>query len=188
MSKFDEILFSGEYYNCYQEDLVKYQLSRINLANKYNKTPATPAGIKKRVKLIKQMFREVGENPYIEPPFHANFGGSNVSLGKNFYANFNLVLVDDGRIIIGDNVMIGPNVTIATALHSLNAEERNSEKNQRNLPVAIGNNVWIASNVTILPGVTIGDNAVIAAGAVVTKDVPNNVLVGGVPAKIMKKI
>ena len=188
MSKFDDILFSGEYYNCYNPELLKYQLKHVQIVNKYNKTSATPFGLLKRKKLLKKMFREVGENAYIEPPFHANFGGSNVILGKNFYANFNLVLVDDGLITIGDNVMIGPNVVIATALHPLKAKERNSECNQKNLPVTIGNNVWIASSVTILPGVTIGDNAVIAAGAVVTKDVPANAMVAGIPAKIIKMI
>ena len=188
MSKFDDVLFSGEYYNCYDEELMKYQLKRVHIMNQYNKTSATPFGLAKRKKLIKKMFRSVGENAYIEPPIHANFGGNNVVLGNNFYANFNLVLVDDGLITIGDNVMIGPNVTIATPLHPLNAKKRNSENNQKNLPVKIGNNVWIASNAVILPGVTIGDNSVIAAGAVVTKDVPENVLVAGVPARIMKKV
>ena len=186
--EFDKILFSGEWYDTQDLKLVLYQERCINEMNKFNKTKASPLGLLVRMHKMKKMFGAIGDGSYVEPPIHANFGGKNVFIGKEFYANFNLTLVDDGKITIGDNVMIGPNVTIATPLHPLEAEKRLEKKNQRNLPVTIGNNVWIASNAVILPNVTIGDNAVIAAGAVVTKDVPPNVMVAGVPAKIVKEL
>ena len=128
-NRFDELLFSEQFYNCYDEDLLEYQLSCVNEMNQYNNTPATKEGIKQRQELLKELFASVGKNCYIEPPVHANFGGKNVWIGDNFYANFNLVLVDDGKIIIGDNVMVGPNVTIATAEHPLTIKERNGTNN-----------------------------------------------------------
>ena len=185
---FDKILFSGEWYDTQNLKLVLYQQRCINEMNKFNKTKASPLGLLVRMRKLKKMFGAIGEGSYVEPPIHANFGGKNVFIGKGFYANFNLTLVDDGKITRGDNVMIGPNVTIATPLHALEAEKRLSKENQRNIPVTIGTNGWIASGATILPGVTIGDNAVIAAGAVVTKDVPPNVLVAGVPAKVIREL
>lgn len=186
--RFDEFLFSEQYYNCYNEDLLAYQLKCVNEVNEYNKTPASLDSLKKRGEMLKGILGGCGDNVYIDPPFHANVGGKNVFIGDNFYANFNLALVDDGKITIGNNVMVGPNVTIITAEHPLKAKERNSQNNQRNRPVTIGNDVWICANVVILPGVHVGNGAVLAAGAVVNKDVPDNVLVAGVPAKIIKKI
>lgn len=185
---FDKELFSQQFYNCADKQLIDYQLRCINEMDQYNKIPATQDGVKKRGEYLKELFASIGINCYIEPPMHANFGGKNVWIGDNFYANFNLVLVDDGKIEIGNNVMVGPNVTIATAEHPLKAEERNSENNQRNRPVKIGNNVWIGASVTILPGVTIGDNAVIGAGALVNRDIPANVMAAGVPARVIKII
>ncbi len=184
--QYDQMLFGGEYYDCGDSVLLQYQQRCIEQMNAYNRTKATPSGLKKRAKILSALFAEVGKNPYVEPPIHANFGGKNVYIGDNFYANFNLTLVDDGKIVIGNNVLIGPNVTIATPLHPLDADQRKSKANQRNLGVTIGNDVWIASAATILPGVTIGDRAVVAAGAVVTKDVPAGTLVAGVPAKVIK--
>ncbi|MBQ4443204.1 MAG: sugar O-acetyltransferase [Clostridia bacterium] len=187
-ARFDEILFGGEYYDCADPRLMRYQLRCIEQMNAFNRTRATPCGMKKRAKIMRTMFGAVGEKPYVEPPVHANFGGKNVFIGDNFYANFNLTLVDDGRITIGNNVLIGPNVTIATPLHPMDVAGRNSKANQRNLPVTICDNVWIASSATILPGVTVGEGAVVAAGAVVTKDVPPRVLVAGVPARVVREL
>ncbi len=186
--KFDKILFSGEWYYCNDLELLMYQERCINYMNKFNKTKASPLGLVRRMKMLKKMFGAIGDESYVEPPIHANFGGKNVFIGRHFYSNFNLTLVDDGKITIGNDVLIGPNVTIATPLHPLDPEHRLKKENQRNLPVTIGNNVWIASGAMILPGVTIGDGAVVAAGAVVTHDVPPNVLVAGVPAKIIKDL
>ena len=133
------------------------------------------------------MLAEVGENCYIEPPLRSNFGGHHVHLGKNVYANFNLTLVDDTHIYIGDCTMIGPNVTIATASHPVLPELR--EKGyQYNVPVHIGRNCWLGAGVVVLPGVTIGDNTVIGAGSIVTKDIPANVVAVGNPCRVLREI
>ena len=139
------------------------------------------------MELLKQMLAEVGENCYIEPPFHANWGGRHVHFGKNVYANFNLTLVDDTHIYVGDCTMFGPNVTVCTAAHPVLPELR--EKGlQYNAPVRIGRNCWIGAGAIILPGITIGDNSVIGAGSVVTKDVPVNVVAVGNPCRVLRPI
>ena len=122
--KFDKVLFSGEWYYCNDLELLLYQQRCINVMNRYNKTKASAVGLLRRARMLKKMFGAIGEESYVEPPIHANFGGKNVFIGKRFYANFNLTLVDDGKITIGDNVMIGPNVTIATPLHPLDEAQR----------------------------------------------------------------
>ena len=133
------------------------------------------------------MFADLGKNCYIEPPFHANWGGHFVHFGNNVYANFNLTIVDDTHVYVGDNVMFGPNVTIATGGHPIIPELR--EKNyQYNMPVHIGKNVWIGAGALIMPGVTIGENTVIGAGSVVTKDIPANVVAVGNPCRVMREI
>ena len=137
--------------------------------------------------MLKDMFAEMGENCYIEPPLHANFGGKHVHFGDWVYANFNLTLVDDTDIFVGDNVMFAPNVIVATAGHPILPELR--EKGiQFNIPVHIGNNVWIGAGSVILPGVTIGDNTVIGAGSVVTKDIPSNSVAYGNPCQVVREI
>lgn len=167
------------------EELLKEQLSYIDIVNEFNLTRTNE--LAKRQKLLKEMFLSVGENCYIEPPLHANFGCKHVKLGNNVYANFNLTLVDDTYISIGDNTMIGPNVTIATAGHPILPLLR--EKGyQFNVPINIGRNVWIGAGVIILPGVNIGDNSVIGAGSVVTKNIPENVVAYGNPCKIIRSI
>ena len=141
----------------------------------------------RKYQYMKEVFAEVGENCYIELPFHANWGGKNVHLGNTFYANFNLTLVDDGDIYIGNNVKFGPNVTITTATHPVNARLRRRGL-QYNRDVHIGDNVWIGEGVIILPGVSIGENSVIGAGAVVTRDIPANVVAVGNPCRVMREI
>lgn len=146
-----------------------------------------PSEMKKRAALLKQMLGAIGENCYIEPPFRANWGGKHVYMGNNVYANFNLTVVDDGNIYIGDNVMFGPNVTIATANHPILPELR--EKGlQYNKDVHIGKNVWIGAGVVIVPGITIGNNSVIGAGSVVVKDIPANVVAVGNPCRVLREI
>ena len=151
----------------------------------YNHT--RPSQNEEREALLKEMFAEIGEGVYLEPPFHANWAGHHVHMGKNVYANFNLTLVDDGEIYIGDYTMIGPNVTIATAGHPVLPELR-QEAYQFNIPVHIGKNVWIGAGVIILPGVTVGDNTVIGAGSVVTKDIPSDVVAVGNPCRVLRPI
>ena len=167
------------------EEFLKEQLSYVDKVNDYNLTRTNE--IDKRQELLKEMFLSIGENCYIEPPLHANFGCKHVSLGNNVYANFNLTLVDDTYITIGDNTMIGPNVTLATAGHPILPSLR-MKGYQFNVPINIGKNVWIGAGVIVLPGVNIGDNSVIGAGSVVTKDIPENVVAYGNPCKIIRTI
>ena len=153
----------------------------------YDFNATRPSEGEKRTVLLKEMFAEIGENCYIEPPLHANWGGHHVHFGKSVYANFNLTLVDDTHIYVGDYTMFGPNVTIATAGHPILPELR-EEGYQYNAPVHIGRNCWIGAGVIIVPGVTIGDNVVIGAGSVVTKDLPDHVVAVGNPCKILREV
>lgn len=153
----------------------------------YDFNHTRPTESDKRETLLKELFAELGEGCFIEPPLHANWGGHHVHLGKNVYANFNLTLVDDTHIYIGDYTMIGPNVVIATGGHPLLPELR-EQGYQYNAPVHIGRNCWLGAGVIIVPGITIGDNVVIGAGSIVTKDIPSNVLAVGNPCRILREI
>ena len=146
-----------------------------------------PTEYDKKQKYMKEVFAECGDNCYIELPFHANWGGHHVHFGSGIYANSNLTLVDDGHIYIGDKVMFGPNVMIATAGHPINPELRERGL-QFNKDVYIGENTWIGGNVVILPGVHIGKNTVIGAGSVVTKDIPDNVIAVGNPCRVLRNV
>lgn len=178
-------LHTGELYFPGDEEIMKEQLKCLEKLYDYNAT--RPSEAEKREKLLKEMFAEIGEGCYIEPPFHSNFGGAHCHFGKNIYANFNLTLVDDTHIFVGDNTMFGPNVVVATAGHPLDPELRRDAM-QYNMSVKIGKNCWIGAGVLIVPGVTIGDNTVIGAGSVVTKDIPSNVLAFGNPCKVYREI
>lgn len=151
----------------------------------YNLT--RPYETEKREALLRELFAEIGEGCYIEPPLHANWGGRHVHLGKHVYANFNLTLVDDTHITIGDYTMIGPNVVIATGGHPILPSLR-QEGYQYNAPVHIGKNCWLGAGVIVVPGVTIGDNTVVGAGSVVTKDLPGNVVAAGNPCRVLRPI
>ncbi|GAA3604227.1 sugar O-acetyltransferase [Microlunatus ginsengisoli] len=157
----------------------------MELVYDYNAT--RPSQAAERGRLLPLMFASVGSGCWIEPPLHANWGGRNVHLGNDVYANFNLTLVDDGPIYIGDKVMFGPNVVVTTAGHPV-APELRLHAAQFNLPVTIGNNVWIGSSVQIMPGVTIGDNTVIGAGSVVTRNLPENAIAVGTPCRVVRTI
>lgn len=137
--------------------------------------------------MLKEMFAEIGDGCYIEPPFHANWGGRHVHFGNHVYANFNLTLIDDTHIYIGSHTMIGPGVIIATAGHPVLPILREQEY-QYNAPIHIGSNCWLGAGVIVLPGVSIGDNTVIGAGSVVTKDIPSDVVASGAPCRVMRPI
>lgn len=146
-----------------------------------------PSEYEKKMQYLKETFAECGEGNYIELPFRANWGGRHVHFGSGIYANFNLTLVDDGHIYVGDKVMFGPNVTIATANHPISPKLRERAL-QYNKDVHIGENAWIGAGVIIVPGVTIGKNTVIGAGSVVTKDIPDNVVAVGNPCRVLREI
>lgn len=177
--------YGQKLYYCNDERLMEEQAKCLELLYDFNQT--RPSEQQKRNELLKKMFNEIGENCYIEPPFRANWGGKNVHFGNDVYANFNLTLVDDGEIFVGDNVMFAPNVIVATATHPIHPELRKKQA-QYNLPIYIGNNVWIGAGSIILPGVKIGNNSVIGAGSVVTKDIPANVVAVGNPCKVLREI
>lgn len=176
---------SGELYQCTDEELLTEQAAQLDMLFEYNSLK--PSQFKEKQELLKKMFAEFGEGGYIETPFHANWAGKFTHIGKMFYANFNLTLVDDGEIFIGDNVMVAPNVTICTGTHPISPELRKKGV-QYNLKVTIKNNAWIGAGSIILPGVTIGENSVIGAGSVVTKDIPDNVVAVGNPCRVLREI
>ena len=185
MTDNEKILHSGNRYFPEDEELMKEQLLCLEKLYDYNAT--RPLEQEKRKRLLSEMFAEIGEGCYIEPPFHANWGGKHVHFGKDIYANFNLTLVDDTHIYVGDCTMFAPNVTVATAAHPVLPALR-EKAFQFNAPVHIGKNCWIGSGALIMPGVTIGENTVIGAGSVVTKDIPANVVAVGNPCRVMREI
>ena len=180
-----EKMHTGELYLPNDEKIMTEQIKRLDLLYEYNST--RPTQTVRRKALLKQMFAEIGEGCYIEPPFHANFGGAHVHFGKNVYANFGLTMVDDTHIYVGDHTMFGPNVTVASAGHPVLPELR-EKAYQFNMPVHIGKNCWIGAGAVIVPGVTIGDNTVIGAGSVVTKDIPADVVAVGNPCRVLREI
>ena len=179
-----ERMQSGKLYFCTDEEIAREQLDCLEILYDYNHT--RPSESQKREQILKKLLAEMGKNCYIKPPLHANWG-KYTHFGSNVYANFNLTLVDDTDIFVGDNVMFGPNVVIATAGHPVDPPLREKVA-QFNIPVRIGRNVWIGAGAIVLPGVTIGDNAVVGAGSVVTKDIPPNVVAVGNPCRVLREI
>ena len=180
-----EQLHSGEIYYPSDSSIMEEQLRCLEKQYEYNLT--RPTEQEKRARLLKEMFGDIGEDCYIEPPLHANWGGRHCHFGKNVYANFNLTCVDDTHIYVGDYTMLGPNVVLATAGHPICPELR-QRAYQFNMPIHIGKNCWLGAGVIVLPGVTIGDNSVIGAGSVVTKDIPSGVIAVGNPCKMLREI
>lgn len=178
-------MYGQKLYYCNDETLMNEQMKSLELLYDFNQT--RPSEQDKRDKMLKKMFAEIGDDCYIEPPFHANWGGKNVHFGNGVYANFNLTMVDDCDIFVGNNVLFGPNVTVSAGTHPIHPELR-SKQAQYNIPIHIGNNVWIGANSVILPGVNIGDNSVIGAGSVVTGDIPSNVVAVGNPCRVLREI
>lgn len=176
---------TGELYFPNDQKLWKEQQEALVLLEKYNQTSVTKP--EQQMVLLKEMFSEIGENCFIQPPFYANFGGKNVHFGTGIYANFNLTLVDDTDIFVGNHVMFGPNVTIDTATHPVSPDLRKRGA-QYNKKVYIEENVWLGAGVIVLPGVRIGKDSVIGAGSLVTKDIPDNVVAFGTPCRVKRKI
>lgn len=177
-------MLAGDMYNPSDPELVKERLRARILFQKFN--DLSDENLEERQKILAQIFENAGENLFVEPPFYCDYG-SNIKAGKNLFMNFNCCILDVAQVTMGDNVMIGPYVQIYTATHPLEFKARNSGKELAN-PITIGDNVWIGGNATICPGVNLGNNVVVAAGAVVTKSFPDNVVIGGNPAKIIKPI
>ncbi len=185
MSTMRERLHTTELYLPGDESVMREQLQYLDQLFEFNAIP--PSHVGEKTEMMKKMFAEVGEGTYIETPMRANWGGHHVHLGKNVYANFNLTLVDDTHIYIGDNTMLAPNVTLATAGHPICPELR--EKGyQYNAPIHIGKNCWLGAGVIVMPGVTIGEGTVVGAGSVVTRDLPAGVVAVGNPCRVMRQI
>ena len=179
-----EKMINGELYLASDSVLVKDRENARRLTREFNLT--TEIEFSNRENLLKQLFGTTGESLYIEPTFRCDYG-YNIHVGQNFYANFDCVILDVCPVHIGENCFMAPGVHIYTATHPLDPIERASGI-EFGKPVTIGDNVWIGGRAIINPGVNIGHNVVVASGAVVTKDVPDNVVVGGNPARIIKEI
>ncbi|MEC5199617.1 galactoside O-acetyltransferase [Arthrobacter sp. PL16] len=180
-----ERMLTGRVYDPNEARILAEQAQALELLYDYNST--RPSQQDERARLLPLMFGALGKTCYFEPPLHANWGGRHVFVGDSVYANFNLTLVDDGDIYIGSNTMFGPNVVVATAGHPILPELR-ARGLQYNLPVHIGSNVWIGGGAQIMPGLTIGDDTVIGAGSVVTRDLPSGVVAVGVPCRVLRQI
>lgn len=180
-----ERMKAGLIYNPGEKEIMDEQSVYLDKLWEFNRLK--PSQEEEKQKYMKEVFAECGEGCYIELPFRANWGGHHLHFGNHIYANFNLTLVDDGEVYVGDKVMFGPNVTIATANHPIEPYLRSREL-QYNKDVHIGENVWIGAGSVIVPGVTIGENSVIGAGSIVTKDIPANVVAVGNPCRVLREI
>lgn len=172
-------------YCCGENELIEEQLRYLDMVHEYNNMK--PSMQKEKQEKLKEMFAHVGEDSYVETPFYASWGGKNVTLGNQVYTNYNLMLIDDTYITIGNHVMIGPNVVICSGTHPVSPRLR-MDQVQYNLPVKIEDNVWIGASCVIMPGVTIGADSIIGAGSVVTKNIPANVIAYGNPCKVAREI
>jgi acetyltransferase-like isoleucine patch superfamily enzyme len=179
-----ERMLAGLPYKAWLDGLAEERLENKKRVFRFNNME--PDKFEEKIKLIKEIFGETGENVFVEAPFHCDYG-YNIEVGENFFANYNLTILDVGRVKIGANAQIAPNVSIYTAGHPVHPESRNTGY-EYGIPITIGDNVWIGGSVTILPGVTIGSNVVIGAGSVVTKDLPDNVIAAGNPCRVIRTI
>lgn len=177
-------MLDGELYNAGDEELVKERENARRLTRLYNQTTETDD--ENRAQILNELLGSTGKQFFIEPAFRCDYG-YNIHIGENFYANFDCVILDVCEVRIGHNCAMAPGVHIYTAAHPVHPFERIAGP-EFGKPVTIGDNCWIGGRAVINPGVTIGNNVVVASGAVITKDVPDNVVVGGNPARIIKKI
>ena len=179
-----ERMLAGLPYKAWLDGLAEERLENKKRIYQYNNL--SPDAFEKQDMLIKQILGKTGENVHIEAPFHCDYG-TNIEVGENFFANYNLIILDVGKVRIGENAQIAPNVSIYTAGHPIHPESRNSGY-EYGIAVTIGDNVWIGGNACIMPGVTIGNNVVIGGGSVVTKDIPDNVIAAGNPCRVIRPI
>ncbi|PQV64100.1 maltose O-acetyltransferase [Abditibacterium utsteinense] len=179
-----ELMLSGQLYDAGDPELVKLRLRARQVTRAYNSTNEDQRDIRRT--LLNRLLGQMPPKLEIEPPFRCDYGW-NIHLGQNFYANFGVVMLDVCEIRIGENVLLAPGVQIYTAHHPISPEERLTGR-ELGSPVTIGNNVWIGGNAIILPGVSIGDNSIIGAGSVVTKDVPANVIAAGNPCRVLREL
>lgn len=142
--------------------------------------------VEKRQELLKELFDHAGKGSYAEPPLYVDYG-YNIRVGENFFCNYDCVFLDCGKITIGDDVMLGPKVALYTANHPIDPEVR-AFRHDHGIPITVGNHVWIGGSSVVCPGVTIGDNTVIGAGSVVTRDIPSNVVAAGNPCRVIRPI
>ncbi len=180
-----EKMIAGELYNANDAELVRMRKDVRGLLNELNRS-VQDIKSGERLDLCHKIFGRTGAGLWLQPPFYCDYG-KNIELGENVYFNFNCVVLDVAKVLIGSNVMFGPNVQIYTAGHPLEAGLRR-EGREFGKPVRIGNDVWIGGSAVLCPGITVGERSIIAAGAVVTKDVPHDVVVGGNPARVLKEI
>ena len=180
-----EKALAGEIYDANFDPSLMALRQRAKQALKvYNDT--APADLTSRDQQLRALLGRAGQRLLIEQPFRCDYG-FNIEVGDNFYANFNLTILDANKVVIGDNVFIAPNVGLHTSGHPLDVRRRNAGLEYA-WPITIGHNVWIGAGVNVMPGVRIGDNSVIGAGSVVTRDVPPNVVAAGVPCRVMRSI
>ncbi|GAK88045.1 galactoside O-acetyltransferase [Vibrio ponticus] len=177
-------MHSQQVYHCDDSTLIAEQQACLEILYDFNH--CRPSQFAERDILLRKLLGSAGKECYIEPPLRANWG-KHTHIGDSFYANFNLTLVDDTTITIGNHVMFGPNVVLTTAGHPIDPARRRKVA-QFNIPITIEDNVWIGANVVVLPGVTIGENSVVGAGSVVTKDIPPNAVAVGNPCRVLREI
>lgn len=178
-------MHNGKLYDPNDNSVMEEQMVCLDRLYDFNQT--RPSEMDKRNAIMKEMMGDVGKDCYIEPPFHANWGGKHVHFGDGVYANFGLTCVGDTHIYVGSHTLFGPNVVLATAGHPMMPELR-KHGIQYNMPIHIGENCWLGAGVIVVPGVTIGDNVVIGASSVVTKDIPSNSVAMGTPCRVVRQI
>ncbi|MFR8012516.1 MAG: sugar O-acetyltransferase [Clostridia bacterium] len=179
-----ERMLAGLPYQAWKDGLAEERLECRKKVYRFNHLD--PENQEEADRLLREIFGKTGENIGVEPPIHFDYG-KNTEVGDNFFANFNTVILDVAKVTIGKNVMFAPNVSIYTAGHPVHPDSRNSGY-EYGIPVTIGDNVWMGGNAVVLPGVHIGNNVVIGAGSVVTKDIPDNVIAAGNPCRVIREI